>query len=93
MQDYSIKRENAQEVVDEFQEQYDALKLVILDLITQKQALHKAFYERFYRFIQEGTWVSEEYYDDEKYYLDALSTLYNSSVPKVSSNISVLELS
>ena len=62
-------------------------------LISYKKALYKAFYEKFYRFIQEGTWNSEEYYDDEKYYLDALSTLYNSSVPKVSYNIAVLELS
>ena len=32
-------------------------------------------------------------YDDEKYYLDSVSTLYNSSVPQVSYTISVLELS
>lgn len=65
----------------------------INELNRKKELLHKAFYEKFYRFIQEGTWNNEEYYDDEKYYLDALSTLYTSSVPKVSYNISVLELS
>lgn len=61
--------------------------------VNQKDTLNQAFYSKYYRYIQEGTWNSEEYYDDEKYYLDAVTTLFDSSKPAVSYTISVLELS
>ena len=37
----------------------------------EKDALNYNFYRKYYRFIQEGTWVKEDYVDDEKYYVDA----------------------
>jgi hypothetical protein len=37
----------------------------------EKNSLNKQFYLKYYRFIQEGTWVKEDYMDDEKYYVDA----------------------
>jgi hypothetical protein len=51
------------------------------------------FFEKYSRFIQEGTWISEEYVDDEKYYADALSVMYNSCYPKVSYTINVIAIS
>lgn len=60
---------------------------------TQKRALHDLFYKKYSRFIQEGTWNSEEYIDDDKYYYDAQSVLYNSCYPQVSYTINVLALS
>jgi hypothetical protein len=36
-----------------------------------KKDLNIAFYKKYSRFIQEGTWISEDYIDDEKYYADA----------------------
>ena len=58
-----------------------------------KIALNKAFYTKYSRFIQEGTWIDEEYVDDEKYYADAQSVLYNSCYPQVTYSINVLALS
>lgn len=58
-----------------------------------KAELNKLFFTKYSRFIQEGTWISEEYTDDEKYFTDALSVLYNSCYPKVAYQINVLELS
>jgi hypothetical protein len=55
--------------------------------------LNQLFFKRYARFIQEGTWISEEYVDDEKYYADAQSVLYNSCYPQVAYTINVLELS
>jgi hypothetical protein len=52
-------------------------------LKTTKSLYNKLFYKTYSRFIQEGTWSNEEYVDDEKYYIDARSTLYNSCHPKV----------
>jgi hypothetical protein len=37
--------------------------------------------------------LSEEYTDDEKYFIDAQSTMYNSCYPQVQYSINVLELS
>jgi hypothetical protein len=47
----------------------------------QKETLNKLFYETYSRFIQEGTWISEDYMDDEKYYIDAQSVMYDSCYP------------
>jgi hypothetical protein len=50
-------------------------------LLEYKKALNNLFYQHFSTFIKEGTWINEEYVDDEKYYNDALSVLYNSCYP------------
>lgn len=61
--------------------------------LEQKTKLNQLFFQRYSRFIQEGTWIDEEYVDDEKYFADAQSVLYNSCYPQVAYNINVLELS
>lgn len=70
----------------------NVLETGIATLTTNKSKLNKAFYKKYARFIQEGTWIGEEYIDDEKYYLDAQSTLYNSCWPQVSYSITVANL-
>jgi hypothetical protein len=62
-------------------------------LLEQKSALNKLFFETYSSFIQEGTWIKEDYIDDEKYYNDALSVMYNSCYPQVQYSINILELS
>jgi hypothetical protein len=59
----------------------------------QKALLNKVFYQKYSRFIQEGTWIGEEYVDDDKYYADALSVIYNSCYPQVAYSINVATLS
>ncbi len=54
---------------------------------------HLEFYTKYSRYIQEGSWISQDYIDDNLYYLDALSVAYTSSRPQISYNISVLRLS
>jgi hypothetical protein len=48
-----------------------------------------AFYKKFNRFIREGTWISESHVDDNKYYIDSLSTLRSSCQPIASYSINV----
>ena len=55
--------------------------------------LHKAFFKKYSRFIQEGTWQDQNYVDDDKYYLDALEVAYRSSRPQIQYDISLLRLS
>jgi hypothetical protein len=58
----------------------------------EKNSLIKNFEKKYCRFIQEGEWSSEDYTDHNLYYLDSESTLYNSSRPKISYTISIVEL-
>ena len=60
--------------------------------IDQKKTLNNLFSQTYSRFIQEGTWMSEEYVDDNKYYNDALVTLYNSCYPQVAYNIQTIAI-
>ena len=84
------------------QDRYDKLNRILTDkeesekeerLLLEKQRLHLLFYKKYSRFLQEGSWISEDYIDDNLYFLDAQSTLHTSSQPKVVYNIGVLELS
>ena len=82
------------------QAQYEKYKLLseryqfAIDALNNAKAeLNLAFYKIFYRFIQEGTWKSDEYTDNEKYYIDAWTTSANSCLPKVSYTFNVLDLS
>ena len=40
---------------------------------------NKEFYTKYSRFIQEGSWIKEDYTDPNLYYMDAESTLYTST--------------
>lgn len=70
----------------------DLLKQFNLNL-AEKALLNKKFYEKYSRFIQEGSWISDEYMDDNLYYFDAEGVLYTSSRPQISYTINVLDLS
>lgn len=63
------------------------------EIIEELNALNKQFYVKYARFIQEGTWTSEDYWDDDLYYLDAVQVAYTSSRPQISYEINVLRLS
>lgn len=64
------------------------------DVLTEKkEALNKKFYSKYSRFIQEGSWVSNDYVDDNLYYYDAQNVLSASTQPKVSYSLSVIDVS
>ena len=95
----TVLRNNAKTNLDNAQSCYDTLDNLLTSktdensLLVQKETLNKKFYKKYSRFLQEGSWISEDYVDDNLYYLDAQSTLHTSSQPKVSYNINVLEIS
>ena len=62
------------------------------EILEKKKVLEEKFYQKFSRFIQEGSWTSQDYIDPNLYYLDARSVAYTSSRPKISYNISVIRL-
>jgi hypothetical protein len=58
-------------------------------LVGYKKQLNIAFYKKYGRFIREGTWLSESHVDDNKYYIDAQTTLRSSCQPIASYSINV----
>lgn len=74
-----------QTLIDEYSEQQEEIRTDILHL-------DRIFYNKYSRFLQEGSWNSDEYVDDDLYYLDAQSIAYTSSRPQISYNISVMRL-
>lgn len=59
----------------------------------QKRILTKEFYKKYAKYIREGTWISEDYYDEDLYYLDAQMVLYTSAFPQIKYTINVIEVS
>ena len=90
---HSILRDNAKILWDNAQARFDELTNFIEDLANAKRVLNLQFYKKYSRFIQEGSWIKEDYIDDNLYYLDAEGTLHTSAQPKVTYSINVLELS
>ena len=80
-------------LVNAYQSAYNSLAASLAVLSEQKQALNKMFYSKYSRFIQEGTWISEDYIDADLYYMDAVEVLRQSAFPKLTYTIDVLELS
>lgn len=61
-------------------------------LVQLTSELHETFFKKYSRYIQEGTWQSKDYVDDNKYYLDALEVAYTSSRPRIQYEINVMRL-
>lgn len=85
--------EKAKGYLDSAQQDYNRITAELKELTEQKRALNIQFYKKYSRFIQEGSWIKEDYIDDNLYYLDSLSTLHASAQPKVTYTINVLDLS
>lgn len=71
----------------------DEINTFLKEQKTKKDELNSIFYQKYGYYIQEGTWISEDYIDDELYYLDSMSTLYTSAFPQVTYSIGVSEIS
>ena len=74
-------------------EERKGLQQEVDDLIIKKTEVEKEFYKKYSRFLQEGTWSSQDYIDSELYYFNALQVSNTSAQPKVSYTIDVLEVS
>lgn len=95
-------RNQAKENLDTANQRYELLGRILSSrtssedeerLLLEKEHLHKIFYKKYSRFLQEGSWISEDYIDDNLYYLDAEGVSHTSAHPKISYDINVLEIS
>lgn len=92
--------QKAQKKYSEIKKQYNTEKKnyktsvnKIKDLTKQKEKLILDFETKYAPFIQEGTWISNEYIDHNLYYIDAKVVAATSALPQVTYTINVLDLS
>lgn len=90
---YRVLADQAETNLTEYSNKYDEITTELDNIASQKEELNQIFYNKYSRFIQEGSWISEDYIDDNLYYLDAETTLNASASPKITYTINVLELS
>lgn len=78
---------------DDWLEKYPGYDGAEQQLINSKKQLEKEFYKKYSRYIQEGTWSSQNYVSPELYYLDALQVSSTSAQPKAEYTINIAEVS
>lgn len=89
---YEIQKDDLSKKIEELKTQLTIYETDLDKYKTYKNTLNLTFFKKYSRFIQEGTWIDEKYSDNELYYADALSVMYNSCYPKVAYTINVLAL-
>ena len=82
-------RLSTREVYEKYDHEYKMYSLLAELLEKESIFLQETFENKYHLYIQEGTWTSEDYYDDDKYYLDAASVAYTSGFPKITYQIEV----
>lgn len=81
------------DIIDQLENETTGLYKLQEENREAREAVIADFNKRYSRYVQEGTWTSEDYTDDTKYYLDAKAVAYTSSRPKLTYNIQVIRLS
>lgn len=90
---YSNLSSRNKTLLDAYTAKYNQISGDLASVRALKDKLNQDFANKYYRFIQEGTWNSEDYWDPELYYQAANMVLYTSSFPQISYSINVLEIS
>ena len=61
-------------------------------LLDDKKRIELKLFQKYNRYIQEGTWESNDYVDDNLYYIDAKKVSNQSAFPKVTYTLSVVDI-
>lgn len=80
----------------QYKEMYDQVKhwkLQRSEWLNKINNVSDTFYKKYEPYIKEGTWTDSNYLTDNEYYWAAVSVLEDSSKPKITYNISVIDLS
>ena len=90
---YKDAYENHKEAYDAATLRYNEIEDILNNIKEQKELLNEKFYNKYSRFIQEGSWQSQDYLDDDLFYYDAAATLAQSASPQISYNINIVDVS
>lgn len=72
--------------------QFDNISTELKTIEEATKKIIDTFESKYGRFIQEASWTSEDYVDDQLYYLDAEATLQESAFPKITYTVDALDL-
>lgn len=90
---YENQKTKIKNSLNSFSTKKTTLEKNLKDFTNEKEVLHNQFFTKYSRYIKEGTWISEDYTNDNLYYLDAEKVLQESAYPKVSYTIQVIDIS
>lgn len=92
LEDYQSYLIKLKILINNLKEEIQAKEEEQKEILKNKAALEEVFVSKYGKFIQEGSWISEDYVDDNKYYLDAQEVAFTSSKPQISYTINVAKL-
>jgi len=90
---FSAKLSNILSDYNNAVQKYNLLIDTVTSVTAQRDSLFDDFYKLCQGYIREGAWSSEDYLDDDLYYLDAERQADEYAVPRVTYNIDVVDLS
>ena len=93
MKDNETQLISNKKIRDNIGAQLEKINAQLTSIRADKNQLDEEFYKKFARFLQEGTWISEDYLDDTEYYLNAANVLHTSAFPKITYTFSVIDVS
>ncbi len=93
MEDNESQLTSNKRIKDNIGAQLEEINAQLTSIRADKNELDEEFYKKFARFLQEGTWISEDYLDDTEYYLNAANVLHTSAFPKITYTFSVIDVS
>ena len=89
--------ESEEEAIDPIVQKYKIWKQNLEKTLevneTKTKQLNKEFFNKYSRYIQEGTWISEDFTDANLYYFAAQSVSNTSAFPQVQYTINVIDVS
>ena len=73
-------------------ESYTKKNELISILAKHRSKIMEEFYNIYHAYIREGSWISEDYLDDDKYFFAAQEVLNTSAQPKVTYTFNVVDI-
>lgn len=90
---YDSEKEAIEPIVQEYKIWKETLEKTLEVNEAKTKQLNKEFFNKYSRYIQEGTWISEDFTDANLYYFAAQSVSNTSAFPQVQYTINVIDVS
>ena len=92
-ENFFYKLKKAKEQLGQIKQEYNTVTGILSKKSKNIESLCQAFFDKYSRYIQEGSWIDEKYMDDDLYYYEAVNVLATSAMPKISYTFKVIDVS
>lgn len=90
---YEPQQDQMDAIVKQYKNWKESLEKILEANEGKTKQLNKEFFNKYSRYIQEGTWISEDFTDANLYYFAAQSVSNTSAFPQVQYTINVIDVS